>query len=147
MTRPTKFLLCAAALVIAVRALAAEPAADPDARVAEMLAAARDAYGVTRQSTCGANAEPGEIVVCARNERARQQVPSSTESNPSSREALRTGALTPPQLDRGSCRGQPGCVIGGWAPPPIYYIDLKAIPEPAEGSDADKIAKGEAAAR
>lgn len=140
-------LLPMLATLLFTQPLAAEPANDPDAKVAAMLDAAHNLYGVTRRKACGSDAEPGEILVCARDERARQQVPSTAEANPSSREGMRTGALTPPQLDRGSCKGQPGCVIGGWAPPPIYYIDLKAIPEPAEGTDADRIAKGEAAAR
>ena len=39
------------------------------------------------------------------------------------------------------CRGN----VGG-APPPVYYVDLDSLPAPPEGSDADKIAKGEMAA-
>jgi hypothetical protein len=37
-------------------------------------------------------------------------------------------------------------MIGGWAPPPVYYFDMTKLPLPPEGSDADLIAKGEMAA-
>jgi hypothetical protein len=72
------------------------------------------------------------------------RVPSTAETDPSSlaaRHALNNGVPRAPAFSR-SCKGQPGCVTGGWAPPPIYVIDVKALPEAAEGSDADKIAKG-----
>lgn len=126
---------------------AAQAAATPDDRVAEMLARADEAYGaVEPRKTCDSG-NPDEIVVCARTDSSRYRVPSTTQSDPGSREALRTGMPRAPQLDRGSCRGQPGCMVGGWAPPPVYYIDLKALPEAPEGSDADQVAKGEKASR
>lgn len=36
-----------------------------------------------------------------------------------------------------------GCIGLGGVPPPIYYFDIKALPAPPPGSDADRIAKGE----
>jgi hypothetical protein len=33
------------------------------------------------------------------------------------------------------------CIRGGYAPPPVYYIDVTKLPEPPPGSDAEKIAK------
>lgn len=130
--------------------LAAIPAGaqapDPDPQVAERLAAAKSRLGVeTVQDRCRNARKSGEIVVCIdRGEDLR--VPSTAESNPSSlaaRRALNNGIPRAPQLDRGSCKGQPGCVVGGWAPPPIYVIDPAALPQAPEGSDADRIAKGE----
>ena len=130
--------------------LAAIPAGaqapDPDLQVAERLAAAKSRLGVeTVQDRCRNARKSGEIVVCIdRGEDLR--VPSTAESDPSSlaaRRALNNGIPRAPQLDRGSCKGQPGCVVGGWAPPPIYVIDPTALPQAPEGSDADRIAKGE----
>lgn len=125
-------------------AQAADP--EPDPQVAERLAAARSRLSVeTVQDRCRSARKTDEIVVCVdRGEDLR--VPSTAESDPSSlaaRRALNNGVPRAPQLDRGSCKGQPGCIIGGWAPPPIYVIDPAALPEAPEGSDADKIAKGE----
>ena len=113
---------------------------------AARLAAAQARLGVaTVQKRCGAARQSDEIVVCVdRGEDLR--VPSTADSDPSSlaaRRALNNGIPRAPQLDRGSCKGQPGCVVGGWAPPPIYVIDPAALPQAPEGSDADKIAKGE----
>lgn len=130
--------------------LAAIPAGaqapDPDLQVAERLAAAKSRLGVeTVQDRCRNARKSGEIVVCIdRGEDLR--VPSTAESDPSSlaaRRALNNGIPRAPQLDRSSCKGQPGCVVGGWAPPPIYVIDPAALPQAPEGSDADRIAKGE----
>lgn len=125
----------------------AQTAPTPDEKVAEILASARQVLSaVPPRQSCAATSED-EIVVCASGDGERYRVPSSTDLDPGSRAALRTGVPAPPAMDRGSCRGQPGCIVGGWAPPPIHYIDLKAIPEAPEGSDADRIARGEAAER
>lgn len=137
-----------AALALFVPGCAVVQAGEPDPvdeRVAEILDSARAAYGVRDpRDRCRRSAE-GEIVVCVdRGEDLR--VPSTAESDPDSREArhIRDGeVLRTPQLDRGSCRGQPGCVRVGWAPPPIYEADVSQLPQAPEGSDADRIAKGE----
>lgn len=118
-----------------------------DARVAEIMADAQTVLSaVPPRQRCDAGSAD-EIVVCAATDSSRYRVPSTTDSNPASREALRTGVPSPPQFDRGSCKGQAGCVVGGYTPPAIYAIDLKAIPEAPAGSDADKVAKGELADR
>ena len=36
-----------------------------------------------------------------------------------------------------------GCIGLGGVPAPVYYFDIKALPAPPPGSDADLIAKGE----
>lgn len=36
-----------------------------------------------------------------------------------------------------------GCIGLGGVPAPVYYFDIKALPAPPPGSDADRIAKGE----
>ena len=123
---------------------------DPDSAVAERLAAARSRLGIESvQSRCNAARKAGEIVVCVdRGEDLR--VPSTAESDPASlaaRRALNNGIPRAPQLDRGSCKGQAGCVVGGWAPPPIYEVDVSQLPQAPEGSEADLVAKGELAPR
>ncbi len=112
----------------------------------QRLAVARSRLGVELvQDQCRTARRADEIVVCVdRGDDLR--VPSTAESDPTSlaaRRALNNGIPRAPQLDRGSCKGKPGCIVGGWAPPPIYVIDLAALPEAPEGSDADRIAKGE----
>ena len=129
---------------MALPARSAEP--EPDPQVAERFGRAMARLGVESvQDRCRTARKSGEIVVCVdRGEDLR--VPSTAESDPSSlaaRHALNNGVPRAPQLDRGSCKGKPGCVVGGWAPPPIYVIDPAAIPEASAGSDADRIAKGE----
>jgi hypothetical protein len=132
---------------VPVAPVAAQQADPVDARVSEVLENAKGVLtALPPKKSCAAGSE-GEIVVCAQTDSSRYRVPSTADSDPRSRAALRTGMPAPPQLDRGSCKGQPGCFVGGYAPPPIYYIDLKAIPEAPEGSDADLVARGEKDAR
>ena len=128
-------------------ALRAQTTPTADERVAAILADAHAMLSAAPPRQGCASASEDEIVVCAPNDTDRYRVPSSTDTDPRSRAALRTGVPSPPRMDRGSCKGQPGCIVGGWAPPPIHYIDLKAIPEAPEGSDADRIARGVAAER
>lgn len=135
-------------LLLAVPTAAQQSGSDAvDARVQEILS---DAQGVLTavppRPRCDSGSDD-EIVVCATTDSRKYRVPSTIESNPGSRAALRTGIPAPPQLDRGSCRGQPNCFIGGHTPPPVYAIDLKAIPEAPPGSAADRVAKGEASDR
>lgn len=121
----------------------AEAEAKADTRVQVMITGTKEQYRVPpERDPCGNAAGEGEIVVCALRDNERHRV-SPSSSDPGSAAALRDGLPRAPQLDRGSCRGQAGCVVGGWAPPPLYIIDLKAIPEAPEGSDADKVARGE----
>ena len=131
------------ALVAAVPATAQDAA---DAKVDAAIAATKQAYGPPPpQRRCGVAATNGEIVVCAADRGEDQRIPSTADSNPTSREALYDGLPRAPQLDRGSCKGEGGCMSFGYAPPPIYYIDIKALPEAPAGSDADLIARGEKA--
>ncbi|MBS0475619.1 MAG: hypothetical protein JSR28_10820 [Proteobacteria bacterium] len=139
--------LPAALLAITAPPACAQTAQSPDDRVAEILDNAHQVLSALPPKRTCAGASDDEIVVCATTDSSRYRVPSTADSDPSSRQALNTGVPAPPKMDRGSCKGQPGCVVGGWAPPPIYYIDMKAIPEAPAGSDADLIAKGEKAAR
>jgi hypothetical protein len=118
----------------------AQEQADP--AIDAMIARQKAVFGIpARRPRCAAG-NPGEIVVCAQDQSRFRAAPTS-ELDPKSPEALDDGIPRAPDFSGGSCRGQPGCITGGWAPPPIYIIDLDAIPEAPPGSDADKIAKGE----
>lgn len=122
--------------------------ADVAANVANRIAITRDLYGAPppRRRCDSGGGDDTVIVVCAPDRGEDQRVPSTAQSDPASRAArheLDNGVPRAPQLDRGSCRGKPGCAIGGWAPPPVYVIDVKALPEAPAGSDADLIARGE----
>ena len=122
----------------------ADPAA-ADRKVGDMLDQAHAVYGVPDRSQ---RCKPGvgdEIVVCA-DHGEDQRVPSTAETDPSSlaaRRNLNNGVPRAPQFDRGYCAS---CPHFGSVPPPVFYVDLDALPAPPEGSDADKIAKGEMAA-
>jgi hypothetical protein len=125
------------------------PAERPVPATAEsMTARANAAYGPLvpqRPKACGTQDKNGEIVVCAPDNGKQWRIPSTTDSDPTSRQATRTGIPRAPQLDRGSCKGkgQLGCIGIGRAAAPMYMIDLSTIPETPKGSDAEKIAKGE----
>lgn len=147
LSRTLPLLLASLALAApaAAQEAAASPAPGPSAEQA--IEQQKKVYGPPNaRRSCGAPDASGDIVVCATDSK-EFRVQSSAELNPNSHEALYDGVPRAPQLDKGSCKGQPGCFIGGWAPPPIYYIDLEAIPEAPPGSDADLIAKGEKAER
>jgi len=140
-----KNLLVLPVLVLAFPAHSQDSTEGLDQKVAERMEMARQAYGVPDpRLRCRPKPGSDEIVVCI--DRGEDQKVERNSPDPKTlegRRALDGGIPRAPQFDRGSCRGQPGCIIGGWAPPPVYYVDLKAIPEPPPGSDADKIAKGE----
>lgn len=146
-TRAINAALFALTLSGALPAAAQAQSDELDTRVAERIAITQEMYGAPPpRRRCESSGGDDAIVVCAPDRGEDLRVPSTSQSDPGSREARRereNGMPRAPQLDRGSCRGQPGCVVGGWAPPPIYVIDVKAMPEAPEGSDADKIAKGE----
>ncbi len=115
-----------------------------DRRVAERLEAAKQAYGVPDPRLRCRPSSGDEIVVCV--DRGEDQQVERGEPDPNTlegRRALNGGIPRAPQFDRGYC---PDCQHFGWAPPPVYYVDVTSLPEAPEGSDADKIAKGEAKA-
>lgn len=139
--------LSQACLIGASPALAQTPVAT-DAKIEAMIARAREAYSLpAKPKRCGATAD-GEIVVCAPDRGERWRVPPTSETDPNSRAALRDGVPRAPNVaGRGIFSGPPTvgglCVLPPCPPPPAYMIDLSTIPEAPEGSDADRIAKGE----
>lgn len=98
---------------------------------------------VPRRTRCGTTDGRGEIVVCGADHGEDVRVPSTADSDPNSKEGQDTGIPQAPSVSGlPDCR-KTKCHGFGRAPPRIYVIDMKSIPEAPKGSDADKVAKGE----
>lgn len=140
------------ALLLSVPASAQDGDGAVDSKVAARLEQAKAVYGVPDpRQRCRPQPGSDEIVVCV--DRGEDLVvPSTAESDPYSRAARRAldGDIpSAPDVSTIQCRrGADGVCRGnfGGAPPPVYYIDVTALPEAPPGSDADRIAKGELAA-
>ncbi|MFT4028160.1 MAG: hypothetical protein QM676_15395 [Novosphingobium sp.] len=130
-------------------ALAQNADADADAKARDMVDRARTSYGPMTpeqaRKACRSQTKEGEIVVCAPGDDKEFRVQSSSQLDPGSRQSTRTGVPRAPQLDKGSCKGtgRIGCIGIGGKGHEIYMIDLTSIPATPEGSDAEKVAKGE----
>jgi hypothetical protein len=142
-------MLLAAAAAALFQTQAEAPAPDPNAPTVtadQALDNYRKLVGSAvppKIQTCP-DAPTGEIVVCARSEDPKtQHVPSDTDLG-----STDDGIPHAPDVSGlPSCAGATMCAQHlGRKPRQLYIIDLKAIPEPPAGSDADKIAKGEMAA-
>lgn len=121
-----------------------ESAAGDAALAGSLLTTAR----VTRprRAACGEPGKGGEIVVCGADHGEQWRVPSTADSDPESRQGTDNGVVRAPNVSSlPDCRH--GCKGFGKAPPPLYIIDLRKMPEAPAGSDADRIAKGEISER
>ena len=97
---------------------------------------------IPKKTRCGAANAQGEIVVCGADHGEDVRVPSTADSDPDSREALDNGIPQAPNVSGlPDCRRK--CIGMGAAPPHVYVIDVRAIPEAPEDSDAQKVANGE----
>ena len=140
--RSLAILACVAALVAAPAP--ADPPTDSaaaDRKSQDMIDTAKAVYGEAPGGVSCAKADPDEIVVCL--DRPKDQRVPSGEPDPNTlagRRALNNGVPRAPQLDHGYCKE---CPHFSYAPPPVYYVDVSALPAAPEGSDADRIAKGE----
>lgn len=113
-----------------------------DARVEDMIARQKEAFSMPSVRERCPQGAPGEIVVCAQDD-SQFRAMGTSDLDPKSDAALNDGLPRAPDFSGGPCDPKHvGCITGGWAPPPIYIIDLEAIPEPPPGSDADLIARG-----
>ncbi len=84
-----------------------------------------------------------EIVVCARKvDDSQFRVKSTSELDPNSKEATDDGLPRAPDVAGDGIFKGKGMSLGG-TPDPAYMIDFKLLPDAPEGSDADRIAKGE----
>jgi hypothetical protein len=124
-------------MLLAAAAAAVSP--PPTVTAEEALANARALYTATPHKAAQCQPSTGdEIVVCVEHEDpATQYVPSDTDSGDPDDGVPRAPDVS--GLPSGGMR------IGKTPRHPVI-IDLKAIPEPPPGSDADRIASGEKAA-
>lgn len=108
----------------------------PEITAEQALGREKSVYGIKEASPICEAQDADEIVVCA--EKVQDQRLPIDQSNTD------TGIPRAPDLRRkhGTGLGQPLCILQK-CPDPPYYIDLSSLPEAPEGSEADKIAKGE----
>jgi hypothetical protein len=138
-TRRTGLLVLLAGLAQPQAAWAEE--LDADARAARMIEHAKQYYGTSppRSSCGGPTAETDEIVVCGYRRLEARYAPLA----PPEIRDIKMVALGAPPVGGGAGVGvtMRGCFLQK-CPKQLYFIDVKAIPEPPPGSDADLIAKG-----
>lgn len=141
--RRSYFSLWIAAIPALTAAGAAYGQTAPPSHVQEMMEEERHLVHLSQhRDDCPAEDPLNKaIVVCAPDTSQRYRVPPASD-DAKSRAGTRGGSLSPPDVYGGASCDR-GCIRGGYAPPPVYYIDLSKIPEAPPGSDADKIAKGE----
>lgn len=126
--------------------VAAAVAAMPVSVTAEALLERAQSFYALEEETAQVCSEASgdEIVVCGESvDPDRYRVPSDTDRGVVRDEVPRAPDLEPKYPGVTVARG---CFIGPCPRPMPVMIDLKAIPEAPEGSDADRIAKGEMAA-
>jgi len=116
---------------------------DADARAARMTEHERHYFGIARDVImhCGeASTDPDTIVVCAVHRADPRYDPPEAPAPPEAKMI----ALGAPTAGHGVGAGVTirGCFLQK-CPKELYFIDVKAIPEGAPGSDADRIGKGE----
>jgi hypothetical protein len=125
-------------------AAAAAVSAPPPVTAEQLLERARAFYAIDENRTsekCPESRE-GEIVVCrAISDPDQYRVPSPTEEGRTD-----NGIPRAPNVSGLPDCSQATCIRMGKQPRQVNLIDLDAIPEAPEGSDADRIAKGEMAA-
>ena len=113
-----------------------------DAAVATSLMISPGAASRARRAACEESRRQGEIVVCGFDRGEQWRVPSTAESDPTSRQGRDTGVPSAPNVSSlPDCSR--GCIGFGKVPPPVYVVDFSKLPEAPKGSDADRIAKGE----
>lgn len=113
------------------------------------VSAARDDVSMSQRLLTGIQAErcrpmqrsDGTIVVCGGKEASeKERLPLRGETDGA--KSINDGRPRAPSVS-GLRDCSRGCLGLGGAPAPVYYFDIKALPAPPPGSDADRIAKGE----
>ena len=124
-------------------AFAQNAASDTDRRVQDLVTAQKAQTDLRDKRCILGNASANEIVVCAPRDPEADRYPGreSLESVQSTNDGLpRAPDLRPVYPGVVVARG---CFIPPCPPPPMVFIDVKALPEAPAGSDADLIARGE----
>jgi len=115
------------------------PPAPPPATAEEVIDEADEKLGRSGARRRSEPSRPGEIVVTA-SRGDEYRVPSSTDEAINEGRPVNDGHPRAPDVS-GLPPCAPVCISIGRAPPPIYMIDLKAIPEAPAGSDAARYAE------
>lgn len=129
--------------------------AKPPVTAEKVAENAQKTYGPPPPEPACAPQEGDEIVVCAREQdNSLFRVKSSSELNPKSDDAVDDGLPRAPDVAGPGIFTGPATVSGlcipglqSCPPPPALIIDIGALPEAPEGSDADKVAKGQIPSR
>lgn len=91
--------------------------------------------GERRRPCLGTDAN-GEIVVCGKDRGEDVRVPDQENR-------VNDGLARAPDVFGGIDCKKSKCHGFGKVPPPVFIVDLKAIPEAPKGSDAEAVARGE----
>ena len=124
-------------------AFAQNAASESDRRVQDIVAAQKAQTDLRDKRCILGNATAQEIVVCAPRDPDADRYPGreDLDSVQSTDDGLpRAPDLAPKYPGVVVARG---CFIPPCPPPPMVFIDVKALPQAPPGSDADLIAKGE----
>ena len=143
MSRLAPALAGIALLAVPCSAFAQNAASESDRRVQDIVAAQKAQTDLRDKRCILGNATADEIVVCAPSDPEADRYPGreTLESVQSTNDGLpRAPDLAPKYPGVVVARG---CFIPPCPPPPMVFIDVKALPEAPAGSDADLIAKGE----
>ena len=126
-------------------AVAQNAESELDRRVDDRIAAQKAITDLRDKRCALGNADASEIVVCAPRDSDKDRYPGreQLESVQSTKDRIpRAPDFVPKYPGVVVARG---CFIPPCAPPPMIFIDVKALPQAPAGSDADLIAKGEMA--
>jgi hypothetical protein len=124
-------------------AFAQNAASESDRRIEDVVAAQKAQTDLRDKRCILGSATADEIVVCAPADPEADRYPGreGLESVQSTDDGLpRAPDLAPKYPGVVVARG---CFIPPCPPPPMVFIDVKALPQAPPGSDADLIAKGE----
>jgi hypothetical protein len=89
-----------------------------------------------RRRPCIGTDSKGEIVVCGKDNGEDVRVPDEENRTDD-------GITRAPDVFGGIDCKKSKCHGFGKVPPPVFYVDLKSIPEAPKGSDAEAVARGE----
>lgn len=135
----------ALAVMVPLPALAQNAESETDRRVQDMVTGQKRQTDL-RDKRCFLPAQPGDdIVVCADVDPERDRLPlrGELESARSTNDGLPRAPDLSPRYP-GTVVAT-GCFIPPCPAPPVYYVDVKDLPEAPTGSDANLIATGEKA--
>ncbi|HUQ14035.1 MAG TPA: hypothetical protein VM055_07140 [Novosphingobium sp.] len=119
---------------------------ETDRRVQDRITAQKSQTDLRDKRCVLGNASADEIIVCRKRDDEADRYPGREDLD--SAKSTNDGLPRAPDLSPRYPKGQvsiKGCFIPPCPGPPIYYFDVKEIPEAPANSDADLIAKGEKA--